>query len=99
MLTGDEIILAGAERINGGFPRETSYLYSGVRYWVGLPSHFDGLDSQVFIVDSRGGLGTMYVDYDVDGGFGVRPSISLSPGTEISAGDGSYENPYVVQES
>ena len=89
MLTSDEV------RLSGGTSSSNSsyYLYSGSRYWLGAPYDFRGSRSVVFSVDSGGYL----VSYSVYGAGGVRPSISLRPGTEISAGDGSYENPYVVQ--
>ncbi len=33
---------------------------------------------------------------DVESDSGIRPVISLKPGTKYTTGDGSMENPYVV---
>ena len=48
-----------------------------------------------------GAIGATYgtiVTADVSAsGAGVRPAISLKPGTEISSGDGSYTNPFVIE--
>ena len=89
LLTLDEVRLGGTSSSNSSY-----YLYSGSSYWLGAPSDFHGSNSYVFSVASDGYLVSGNVNNTT---YGVRPSISLRPGTEISAGDGSYENPYVVQ--
>ena len=93
LLTNDEIMLAGA----GGnwTANRTYYLYSGAKYWSGAPYDFASGASDVFYVYSAGNLD----DYSVNYSLGVRPSISLKPGTVISSGDGMSDTPYVVQES
>ena len=93
LLTNDEIMLAGAD--GNWSANRTYYLYSGVSYWAGAPFYFYSSNSSVFNVYSTGDLYGSYV-YN---GLGVRPSISLSPGTVISSGDGMSDTPYVVQES
>lgn len=87
LLTADEVSLSGGtSNANSSY-----YLYSGLDYWLGTPYSYDRYGSKPFCVYDDGRLG------DSGGSAGVRPSISLRSGTEISAGDGSYENPYVVQ--
>ena len=33
----------------------------------------------------------------VQGSYGVRPAVSLMPGTIVISGDGSKNNPYIVE--
>ena len=93
LITADELAYAGyARRIQN----TTTYLQENATgdYWWSLsPDHFHG---------SYGALG-WFVDGG-DGDFsgatvnivgGVRPSISLKPSTNVT-GDGTSENPYVV---
>ena len=86
LLTADEIRLAG------GYDN-TYYLYSGQDYWTLSP--FGSFSKNVlgFIIYSSGTLN--------NGGIsqfsGVRPAISLKKGTKAIDGDGTVENPYVVE--
>ncbi|MBQ3307392.1 MAG: hypothetical protein IJG68_04275 [Bacilli bacterium] len=41
--------------------------------------------------------GFVTVPYEIDGYYGVRPVISLAPGTVYYFGDGSKNNPYIVE--
>lgn len=95
LLTTDEMFLTGLAASISDDQNSSFYLYNGQDYWSGAPCNFNSDFSVVFRVTSSGALSYPNVTYSL----GVRPSISLSPGTEISAGDGSYENPYLVQES
>ena len=62
-------------------------------YWLASPYSFEPFVAKGRVVYTRGFLS----NYDVEGiDFGVRPSVSLAPGTEYSSGDGSMANPYVV---
>ena len=56
-------------------------------YWLASPTGFYNSHAGNSVV------GTYYQDSDG----GVRPAISLVPGTEYSSGDGSMANPYVVK--
>ena len=90
LLTGEEATLAGH-----GLPgySENSYLTIGDYYWLSSPDGFNGLGTLVSGVNSVGSL-----DGDgVDGASGVRPSISLKPGTTPSGGDGTVNNPYLIE--
>ena len=68
------------------------YLTSGNWYWLASPFRFNGIYADGRVVDSTGYLS--YYDVYVAGG--VRPAVSLKPGTEYTSGDGSYTNPFVV---
>jgi len=91
LLTADEVVLAG-----GGFgtSNSTYYLYTSQYFWSLSPNYSAGSRAFVFGVRSTGYLSNDGV-YDT---YGVRPSISLGPGTTFSTGDGSMETPYVVKE-
>ena len=66
---------------------------TGQYYWIASPSNFFYYFASGRFVDSSGYL----YGYDrVNYAYGVRPAISLKPGTEYKDGDGSMNNPYVV---
>ena len=90
LLTGEEATLAGH-----GLPgySENSYLTIGDYYWLSSPGDFGGGDTFVSRVDSVGNLSVG----SVGRARGVRPSISLKPGTTPSGGDGTVNNPYLIE--
>ena len=91
LLTADEIAFAGS--IAYTYNRST-YLQenTGTTWWWSLsPFGFNGGRAFVWGVDS-GGLGYNFVSYY----FGLRPVISLISSTNVT-GDGTSENPYVVE--
>jgi len=91
LLTADEVVLAGGVF---GTSNSTYYLYTSQYFWSLSPNYSTGSRAFVFGVRSTGYLSNDGV-YDT---YGVRPSISLGPGTTFSTGDGSMETPYVVKE-
>ena len=91
LLTADEIAFAGS--IAYTYNRST-YLQenTGTTWWWSLsPSYFSGSYAFVWGVYS-GGLGGDVVSI----GYGLRPVISLISSTNVT-GDGTSENPYVVE--
>ena len=84
LLTAPELSLAGYG--------SSHYFNSGQYVWLGSPVGFDTNVAYVRQVRSSG-LGY----YDVEYTRGVRPSISLKPGTTTSSGDGSYTKPFVIE--
>ena len=70
----------------------TYYLKSGNWYWLASPRLFV-YGANNGSVRSTGDLG----NNGVNGAGGVRPVVSLKPGTEYTSGDGSYTNPYVIE--
>ncbi len=89
LLTEDEARLAGASSsLNSSY-----YLYTGYHWWLVSPNNYS--DTHVWFVDSSGDLSDGRMVNSVGG---VRPVISLLAGTEISGGDGTVDNPYIVKE-
>ncbi len=86
LLTADEMTLAGH-----GY--SSSYLYTNQTNWSLSPSDFSYDYAAGFYLYSSGDLSYSNV-YDSNG---VRPSISLAPGTIITSGDGTSENPFTVE--
>jgi len=89
LITADEIAYAGGVH---GKTNESYYLYGAASYWTMSPSSFWNL--LVTFVDlyesNLGGSGD-------DNGGGVRPVINLTPNVQITGGNGTYMNPYVVR--
>ena len=66
-------------------------------YWLGSPNFYSDLYAFSRVVASAGRINDN--SYVSSGTVGVRPSVSLIPGTEYASGDGSMTNPYVVETS
>ena len=91
LLTSDEIMLAGGRE---GTSNSTYYLYTNQYWWSGSPTGFYYVNAVEFSVGSSGNLysGGVY------SARGVRPVVSLKPGTKFaSGGTGISTNPYVVE--
>lgn len=96
LLTVDEIMLAG----NG---INNNYLNSNVSWWTMTPvAHsygssylnifFAGFSNSGFSKNpdiASASYSNTSINY-------VRPSVSLKPGTMINGGDGSYDDPYII---
>ena len=87
LLTADEVMLAGGNRNTN----LKYYLYTGEDYWTLSPTSFDGY-SRGFGV--QGGI--LKNEIAFMNSFGVRPSVSLAPGTKTFDGNGTADNPYVI---
>ncbi len=68
------------------------YFNSGQYVWLGSPNYFIA-----YIANARGVYASGFNDGNVDNSMGVRPSISIKPGTSYSSGDGSYTSPFVIE--
>ena len=90
LLTADELTLAGHGW--SGYSG-SGYLRTGQYYWSLSPSYFNLNGATGFRVNSSGILNNNGVDYS----YGVRPSVSLAPGTKHSGGDGTETSPYIVE--
>ena len=92
LITVDELAYAGYAY---NIENTTTYLQENATdtYWWSLsPYSFDGSDANVWGV---GGSYGDFVDSSVGRTYGLRPSISLKSTTNAT-GDGTSENPYVV---
>ena len=89
MLTADELTLSG----NGskGYSRN-SYLFTGESYWTISPYNFSGSNTFKFYINNLGILTSSSPTTNA----GLRPSISLAPGTLIVEGDGRDASPYEI---
>ena len=65
---------------------------TGNVYWLFSPSAYtDGMSNNYYVKTDGS-----FDDYGSSQTTGVRPAISLKPGTIVSSGDGSKNNPYIV---
>ena len=90
LLTEDEARMAGgASSSNSNY-----YLYTGQYWWLGSPYYFNNIYyASEWFVDSSGDLNV----YSVRSAYGVRPVVSLKSSIRISGGDGTAEDPYIVE--
>ena len=65
---------------------------TGQIYWVASPRYFYDFNATVRHVGTTGGASY----YNVNNSYGARGVVTLSPSTEITEGDGSYDKPYIV---
>ena len=68
------------------------YFNNGQYVWLASPSNFSNYSAYVGEVYTSG-----WYNYSVDDSGGVRPSVSIKPGTSFSSGDGSYTSPFVIE--
>ena len=68
------------------------YFNNGKYVWLGSPGRFNNGSAYVREVYSGGWDG-----YYVRSAGGVRPAVSIQPGTEYVSGDGSYTSPFVIE--
>ena len=89
LITADEVAYAGGVY---GTSNSSYYLYTGEYYWTLSPDCFGSGDARVFVVWSNGRLYYHWVAYE----YGVRPVINLKSSVQITGGNGSSSNPYVI---
>ena len=94
LLTADEAVFAGGSSY---LANDTNYLYTGVRYWLLSPWHYDTneLSAYIWTVASQGNLPGSLAAKKADDIYSVRPVINLRANVEFT-GNGSYETPYVI---
>ena len=95
LITADEVAMAGGvyNTANSNY-----YLYNGQYFWTLSPSYFYSSNSNAYVwrVFPSGGL--VYWN-GVTYSFGARPVINLKANTQITKGDGTALNPFVVSVS
>jgi len=89
LITADEIAYAGAVGNNGN---ASYYLNNGTAWWSMSPIGFDGSHAYVW----REGAG-IFDGGSVYDAFGVRPVINLVSNVQITGGNGTKTNPYVIK--
>ena len=93
LITADELAYAGYAYAKNN---TTTYLQENATdtYWWSLsPIYFDGGRAGVWNVDGSSGY---FVRSSVYNTYGVRPSISLKPTTNVT-GNGTSEDPYIIE--
>ena len=91
LLTADEVMLAGGKTDDN----RNYYLYTGQGYWSLSPSGFINYGTKGFSVTTYGSLYSGYVGSSTSSG--ARPSVSLVPGTKTTEGNGTVDDPYIVE--
>ena len=91
-LTADEVVFAGGK---AGTSNPNYYLVNSSYYWRTLSLYnFNGTYDGAFYVFYNGNVIGDFVNDNID----VRPAVSLNTGVKISSGDGTIENPYIINE-
>ena len=90
LITLDEVVYAGGTY---HIANATYYLNNSTQYWTMSPWYFDGVSADVGSVYGHGLVSDDY-SYFV---FGVRAAVNLSSVVEITNGDGTKDNPYVIK--
>ena len=90
LITADEVAYAGgvAEVSNSNY-----YLYTGGAYWTMSPHSFYSSAGEWIVYLEGQLLGGLNVNVS---SVGIRPSVNLKSGIEITGGDGTSSNPYVI---
>ena len=91
LLSYDEVVYAG------GYPYSNNDNYylnnQDICWWTMSPAGFSGSDSSVWRVPATGHI----YGYRVNATARLRPVLILNAGTQISDGDGTKNNPFVVE--
>ena len=93
LITADEVAMAGGAY---NTPNSNYYLYNGQYFWTLSPSYFASnysIASVWYVLPSGGLIRWGYVTNS----FGTRPVINIKPDTQVTKGDGTSLNPYVVK--
>ena len=93
-LTADEIVFAGASS-------STNYLMNSyaknnnLSWWSLSPLNYETQDNldYMFFLDSSGDYSNYNLVNDEDN---IRPAVTINPSIEISTGDGTISNPYII---
>lgn len=78
-----------------GYTEYHSPLASGKNYWTMTPTYFYLETPYIAYVTDDGSLYT----YNAGNSIGVRPAVSLKPGSTYSSGDGAATSPYIIYTS
>ena len=90
LLSYDEVVYAGGYY---GQSNSNYYLNSNISYWTMSPAGFSGSSSYDWCVNAAGNVDY----YSVNATFRLRAVLNLNADTQISDGDGTKENPFVVE--
>ena len=92
LITADEVAMAGGV---WNTPNSNYYLYNGQYFWTLSPASFISSYSRAYVLRVLPS-GAIIDWYYVADSFGARPVINLEVDTQITKGDGTVLNPYVI---
>ena len=95
LITADEVAMAGGV---WNMPNSNYYLYNGQYFWTLSPASFISSYSRAYVLRVLPS-GAIIDWYYVADSFGARPVINLKANTQITKGDGTALNPFVVSVS
>ncbi len=72
---------------------KNSYINNGTYFWT-LNQDYDG---NVFYVNNEGNINNIYKKDEVYFSYGIRPVISMKKDVGIVSGDGTSDNPYIIE--
>ena len=89
LIAADEVAYAGGFNMNTNY-----YLYTGDTFWTISPGFHDSNSIWMWVVFSTDG----FFDYSalISSESSIRPVINLKSTVEISSGNGTSSNPYVI---
>ncbi|MGN1000961.1 MAG: hypothetical protein ACI4OG_03395, partial [Bacilli bacterium] len=90
LITLDEVVYAGGVYYEGN---QNYYLNNSTFYWTISSVFFNSNNAYVGFVAGGDSVGP-YISRDV---LGVRAAVNLSSYVEITSGDGTIDNPYIVK--
>ena len=90
--------MAGGRAYYGGnySPNDNYYLYNGKYFWTLSSAHFSNSYSYASVWRVLPS-GSLYPWNDVSYPIGVRPVINLKTDIQITKGDGTAINPFVIK--
>ena len=93
LITADEVAMAGGvwNTANSNY-----YLYNGQYFWTLSPAYFSSNYSEALVLKVLPS-GSLADWFNVTDSIGTRPVINLKSDTQITKGDGTALNPFVVQ--
>ena len=98
LILADEVALAGGRGYynEAYLPNSNYYLYNGNYFWTLSPSYFSSGHSSAYVWPVMPS-GSLHPWYSVTYSIGVRPVINLRADVQITKGDGSSLNPFVIK--
>lgn len=92
LINADEMLMAGVSWTD---PAKSNYLEYNSQTWSLTPSTISSSSYAAGLMGDYGNLS--FYAADINGAYAIRPVINLNASTQISSGNGSESNPFVVK--
>lgn len=92
LINADEMLMAGVSWTD---PAKSNYLEYNSQTWSLTPSTISSSSHAAGLMGDYGNLS--FYAADINGAYAIRPVINLNASTQISSGNGSESNPFVVK--